>query len=151
MLSISPRNSTDALEKIAIGSLISMLCPKPSLSVIRKIRGSGYVRWIPLEKMEGTHRQDGVFAIHGKGVRRGKTVDTDIINSTPTILAMMGLPIPQDLEGTVIAEAFDPPLNVTVDTTPTLQTEAQSSAAPVYSREELAKLTERLTDLGYLE
>ncbi len=129
-----------------------MLCPRPALAVVRKIRGSGFIKWMPLEKMEGTHRSNGVFAVYGEGVAKGKKVDTNIINSTPTILAMMGLGVPQDMEGSVIAEAFDPPLAHEIDTTPTINNVAADGVPQeVYSPEELAKLTERLADLGYLE
>ena len=129
-----------------------MLCPQPRLSVVRKIRGGSFVRWIPPEKREGTHRREGVFAVHGEGVAAGRTVDTDIINSAPTILAMMGVPIPRDMEGAVIAEAFDPPLTHELDSAPAVDRAApDASQEPVYSREEMAMLTERLADLGYLE
>lgn len=128
-----------------------MLSPTPRLSVVRKIRGNSFVQWIPLHRMEGTHRREGVFAVHGPGVAAGKRVETDIINSTPTILAMLGVPVPRDMEGNVIAEAFDPPLGCTFTDAQSSDTGEHASAAPVYSQEEMAKLTERLADLGYLE
>ena len=84
-------------------------------------------------------------------------MDTDIINSTPTILAMMGIRIPRDMEGSVIAEAFDPPLvheRETEEAAGKSETGASQPSPdpnPVYSPEEMAKLTERLADLGYLE
>ena len=129
-----------------------MLCPQPRLSVVRKIRGSSFVQWVPLARMEGTHRREGVFAVHGPGVAAGRRVDTDIINSTPTILAMMGVPVPDDMEGTVIAEAFDPPLRHEVESVQAGGlVQAAAAEGPEYSREEMAALTERLIDLGYLE
>jgi hypothetical protein len=82
----------------------------------------------------------------------GKKVDTDIINATPTVLAMLGVRVPSDMEGRVISEAFDPPLAHEIDTTIVEHAEQpEAGAAAVYSEEDIAKLTERLADLGYLE
>jgi predicted AlkP superfamily phosphohydrolase/phosphomutase len=129
-----------------------MLCPRDGLSVVRKIRGHDFVKWMPLTRMEGTHRPEGVFAIHGPGVAAGRKIDTDIINATPTVLAMLGVRVPSDMEGRVIADAFDPPLAYEIDTAKVEQAAyAQSGEAAVYSDEDIAKLTERLADLGYLE
>jgi predicted AlkP superfamily phosphohydrolase/phosphomutase len=129
-----------------------LLCPTPRLAVVRKIRGDQHVQWVPLPRMEGTHRREGIFAVAGPGVRVGARVDTDIINSTPTILAMLGESIPSDMEGAVIADAFDPPLTARVEEA---LDEPVAVGAPsggeVYSAEDVAALTRRLADLGYLE
>ncbi|NOX58744.1 MAG: hypothetical protein GXP29_07800, partial [Planctomycetes bacterium] len=92
-----------------------MLMPQPHIAVIRKIRGDGFVSWVPLHKMEGTHRPEGVFAVHGPGVVAGQKMDVDIIDATPTILSMLGLAVPGDMGGRVIADAFSPTLEKRID------------------------------------
>ena len=126
-----------------------LLVPCDGLSVVRKIRGRRPVTWISPRRREGTHREDGVFLAYGAGIAQGKRVSADIADSTPTILAMLGLRIPDDMEGKVIAEAFDPPVHT--ETEPARRVSREVSDAAVYSEEDAETLTERLRDLGYLE
>jgi predicted AlkP superfamily phosphohydrolase/phosphomutase len=125
-----------------------LLVPHESLAVVRKIRTSAPVRWLPWRRLEGTHRDNGIFAARGPGIARGRTLDAHIIDSTPTVLAMLGLPVPDDMEGRVMEGAFDPPVSIT--------REAAAAAVGVptgeaYTEEDQRKITERLMDLGYLQ
>ncbi len=55
----------------------------------------------------GTHHPDGVVIAAGNGIRRGGSVkDADLFDVAPTTLYAMGLPIPPELEGRVLKEAF---------------------------------------------
>ncbi|HNO80345.1 MAG TPA: alkaline phosphatase family protein [Phycisphaerae bacterium] len=129
-----------------------MLSPKPSLAVVRKIRGNRFVSWVPLHRMEGTHRPEGVFAVYGPGVVAGKKLDVNLIDATPTILSMLGLAYPGDMGGKVITDAFSPALQKRVDDSSSVEaSESMSAGASAYSQEDLQKLTARLADLGYLE
>jgi predicted AlkP superfamily phosphohydrolase/phosphomutase len=126
-----------------------LLVPADGLSVVRKIRGRRPVTWLPPRRREGTHRAAGLFAVHGPGIARGKRLEADIINSTPTILAMLGVRIPEDMEGRVIEEAFDPPM--AFETEAAQAVSRSGTGDDIYTEEEMQALTERLTDLGYLE
>jgi len=126
-----------------------LLVPHESLAAIRKIRGSSPVRWLPYRRLEGTHRSRGIIIAIGRGIARNPKVEARIVDCAPTILAMLGLRIPDDMEGRVVAEMFENP--------PTIETEtprvdmSTSIDDEAYSAEELQKVTERLMDLGYLE
>ena len=127
-----------------------LLIPAEALAVIRKIRGFGPVQWLPKRRWEGTHRPEGMFAAAGPGIARGQTVSSDIVNVAPTTLAMLGLNIPDDMEGHPIEEMFDPPIKIgTEAAAPT--TEGEGTGEVVYSQHEEELLTQRLMDLGYLE
>jgi len=126
-----------------------LLVPAEALAVVRKIRGSAPVRWLPEERMEGTHRRDGVFAVGGTGVAAGKMVSADLADMTPTALAMLGVNVPDDMEGHVVAEVFDPPIEYGSEATSDTGGSASEEAA--FTREDQKLLTERLRDLGYLE
>lgn len=128
-----------------------MLSPQPRLSVVRKIRGREPVQWIPLRRMEGTHRVEGIYAIRGPGVCHGLRNEAGIIDAAPTILAMLGVFVPSDMEGRVIEEVFDPPLIFDRQAAAATGTAADDHLEPVYSEADMAKLTARLADLGYLE
>ncbi len=126
-----------------------MLIPHPCLAVIRKIRGRSAVRWLSYRRLEGTHRPEGVLAATGPGVAQGVRVDAHIVDCAPTILAMLGLPIPEDMQGRVVGELFDRP--PTVRSEATGPADAPTTAAHSYSDDDIRKVTARLSDLGYLE
>jgi len=56
----------------------------------------------------GNQNREGVFALTGPDVRVGERVDSELINVAPTILYLLGLPVPPDFSGRVIEEAFTP-------------------------------------------
>jgi len=126
-----------------------ILTPRDGLAVIRKIRGRRSVRWLPYRRIEGTHRPHGILIAGGPGVASGRKVSCHIVDCAPTLLALLGLRIPDDMEGRVVDEIFERP--------PTVETAAPTVSAPdvtqeeVYSSAELDQITERLSDLGYLE
>ena len=126
-----------------------LLVPAPALAVVRKIRGSSAVSWLPARRMEGTHRVEGMFAAAGSGIAAGKEVSSHIVNMTPTVLAMMGLNLPDDMEGRVMSEIFDPPIEIGTESAG--QVSEASTDSAVYSAREEELLTQRLMDLGYLE
>ncbi len=125
------------------------LKPAAGFSVVRRIQGGKVVRWLPWRKIEGTHRAAGMFAIAGPGIARGRRTNADIIDCTPTILAMLGLRIPDDIEGRVIESMFDPPLRH--ETEAAGKGDAEKTDRTVYSEAEEQIIAERLADLGYLE
>ncbi len=125
-----------------------LLVPHPGLAVVRKIRGSNAVRWSPPHRMEGTHRVEGILIANGPHVRTAGTVRANIADVTPTILASMGLRIPIDMEGKAIAELFD--ISPSIEFEPP-QTVQFAEHEEVYSDSEKEALTQRLSELGYLE
>ncbi|RME38582.1 MAG: hypothetical protein D6788_07140 [Planctomycetota bacterium] len=128
-----------------------MLIPHEALAVVRKIRGHQPVRWLPYRRIEGTHRPEGILIAAGGGIARRGGIEAHIVDCAPTILAHLGIPVPEDMEGRVIDELFESP--------PAVQRAAvggQASATSpppeeVYSEKDLQRITERLSDLGYLE
>jgi len=125
-----------------------LLVPHPGLAVVRKIRGSAAVRWSPVSRREGTHRVEGILVAHGSGIREGQTTHAQIADIAPTLLASLGLRVPQDMEGRALTELFERKL--VVETEPPQKVEA-AEYEEVYSDEEKEALTQRLADLGYLE
>ena len=85
----------------------------------------------------------------GEGVKPAATMEMQMADCAPTILAMAGCPIPDDVEGRVLTEAFDAPPQVHKESAAGDGQRREGDDA--YSAEELAKVTERLADLGYLE
>ena len=104
--------------------------------VTRQIRGDS-----------GCHRRDGVLIAWGCGVRRGASVSNPhIMDLTPTILHLMGLPVPDDMDGRVLTSilSLDRPIEYAH------ATDAAGYDEEGLSAEETAEVEDRLRSLGYL-
>jgi predicted AlkP superfamily phosphohydrolase/phosphomutase len=106
------------------------------------------------QKLSGFHEREGIFAMSGPGIHPGITkFHANIQDLLPTLLYTLGLPIPNDLDGRVLVEAFtlawqaEHPLHshLTVETRPAFETSRP------FSIEDEALLEKRLKGLGYLE
>ncbi len=59
------------------------------------------------------HRQHGIFVARGEGIRKDALAHgTSLLDVAPTIMAMLGLPVPQDFEGKVMTQIFEEPLAI---------------------------------------
>jgi predicted AlkP superfamily phosphohydrolase/phosphomutase/Tfp pilus assembly protein PilF len=54
------------------------------------------------------HRKFGVFLLAGPGVAAGELSPVSILDIAPTLLYLQGLPIPGDMDGRLVREAFKP-------------------------------------------
>ncbi|MCI4624464.1 MAG: alkaline phosphatase family protein [Candidatus Magnetoovum sp. WYHC-5] len=95
-----------------------------------------------------THRMDGIFIINGNGVVSGKTIQgANITDMAPTILHTMGLSVPRDMDGKVLAEVFNKPSSVIYGDD---NTERKGTDSGVFSTEESENIKAKLRDLGYV-
>ncbi len=114
--------------------------------------GTSWRRFAPHEHvggkglgMNGSHRQHGVLVLSGEGVRDGVTMDACMMDPMPTLLHLLGEPIPAHVEGRVLHEALR-------DARPELRSAAAERAAaprPLDARES-DDVRRRLEKLGYL-
>jgi len=100
----------------------------------------------------GMHTEDGIFLVSGPGIRQGARIaPAHITDVAPTVLYTMGYPAPSDMDGAVIAEAFEAsflserhPEQVEVE-----QVSAHSDGT-AFTDQESDLLKDRLRGLGYL-
>jgi predicted AlkP superfamily phosphohydrolase/phosphomutase len=100
----------------------------------------------------GSHRHEGVAIVSGPAAAPGAALGGELVDVAPTILYLLGEPIPSDLEGRVLVEALRADL---LDERPP----EFDDAAPVefeprraeLEQEGAAEVEERLRGLGYLE
>src|SRR4051812_16185187 len=60
--------------------------------------------WVEVDpNLPGTHRPDGIVALAGAGIAPGRTLHADLPDIAPTVLKLLGLPIPSYMEGTPLA------------------------------------------------
>ena len=98
----------------------------------------------------GTHSPYGMVAGTGPGIRKGTITGATLDDIAPTILHALGLPVPRDMDGKVLATMFD---QTFLDAHPIAWESVQSEGevrARELSREESAIVEERLKALGYL-
>jgi predicted AlkP superfamily phosphohydrolase/phosphomutase len=64
----------------------------------------------PKVRHSGNHRLDGMLVMWGQGIRQGVTVEGgNIIDVMPTILSILGIPVPREVDGRVLNEALEQP------------------------------------------
>ncbi len=113
--------------------------------------------WVePDANLPGTHRPEGVVALANVGLAPGRNLNANLIDVTPTILALLGFPIPAHIEGRPIVGSAR-----TAEVAPGFthfrhdNTEAAIDGhhrRPFeYSSDEQEIIEQRLMDLGYLE
>jgi predicted AlkP superfamily phosphohydrolase/phosphomutase len=102
------------------------------------VRGSGH--------FSGQHARTGILAAAGPGIRTADMPEgADITRLPATLLALFG--VAADLDGAPLDEILDP-----ATTSERIQVAVAARAPvqrPVYSKEEEARMVERLRDLGY--
>ena len=77
----------------------------PSGTTWRRLEPSEYVGGKGLG-MNGTHRQFGLLSLWGRGVVAGGSVEAGMPDIAPTLLHLMGEPVPEHMDGRVISEAI---------------------------------------------
>jgi predicted AlkP superfamily phosphohydrolase/phosphomutase len=98
----------------------------------------------------GDHDREGILVAAGPGIRRGDQLEgASLIDIAPTVLYLSGVPIPEDMDGTVLNVFAD-------DRLESRPPSYEGSWAPVdqpesvYTEEEERGLEEQLRSLGYL-
>jgi predicted AlkP superfamily phosphohydrolase/phosphomutase len=103
------------------------------------------------ESYVGSHRHDGVFALRGPAARAAR-LDARIEDVAPTILYLLGEPIPPELEGRVLLEGIDEAL---LDERLPEYSEEEATVAVggrrVYAADAGDEVEARLRGLGYVE
>jgi predicted AlkP superfamily phosphohydrolase/phosphomutase len=97
---------------------------------------------------EGSHRHNGVLLIRGEGLRQVESFAPNLIDIAPTVLHLLGLTVPADMEGRVLKEIF-------LDLPPVRYEEVDNrratETATEYTAQEAELIEQRLKGLGYVE
>lgn len=99
----------------------------------------------------GDHRMDGFVGMMGTDIKQGvKIENANIMDVAPTILYLMGLPIPADLDGHVLTAPLREELLLSSQIMSGDALGARDQMIPDYTEEESEEVKERLRALGYL-
>lgn len=107
---------------------------------------------LPSRKSRGSHRPEGVLLLTGPSVRRtgGRSI-ANIVDIAPTVLRLLGLHVPPDMDGRALSEALETlpdPAEL-----PFAQSGAHGHRGSTggYSDDEEGEVRERLRNLGYID
>lgn len=102
------------------------------------------------DRPSGSHRPKGIFILKGNEFNNSTELkNIHIMDLAPTILYLMGLPIPTNMDGKIITDAFKEacsPEFIEVD-----ESIMQRSDVSPYNDEESEEIRKNLKQLGYME
>ena len=102
----------------------------------------------------GDHRMEGVLIASGPPFLTGSQPEgATLLDIAPTILHLLGVPVPSDMDGRVLTEILDPsvvPLPASQIAPPPAPPDDSEPVGVAYTEEEDAAVQQRLADLGYL-
>jgi predicted AlkP superfamily phosphohydrolase/phosphomutase len=122
------------------------------LSPLLSVKSKGYFREVTLPA--GSHREEGIFIAAGNHVRKGtQKTPKRIQDIAPTALHLLGVPVPKDMDGTVLTEILDEDF---LRNTPVRyqsvkpQAQEERSDRKIYTKDQEQELEDKLKGLGYL-
>ncbi|WP_129116678.1 alkaline phosphatase family protein [Halegenticoccus tardaugens] len=105
---------------------------------------------VPSAVLEASHRPDGIFLAWGPDVAAGVEVEgATVVDVAPTLLHAAGEPIPEDADGRVLTEMFDP--NSALASAEIRSTAYRQSAGDDSTEDDFNGVEDRLRGLGYME
>ena len=107
------------------------------------------------DRPSGIHRDLGVFVAAGPAIPAAREIGcVDLLDVTPTILYLLGVPVPDDMDGRVLVELFDPAFVEAnpVRMAPSAPTQKGPPGVPsAFEEDEERIIRERLEGLGYID
>jgi predicted AlkP superfamily phosphohydrolase/phosphomutase/tetratricopeptide (TPR) repeat protein len=100
------------------------------------------------------HRPFGVFAMKGPGVKKDALIyGASLLDITPTILTLFGLPVGQDMDGKPLVAAFErTPLVTSVETWDAIEGDAGTHPPDMQvDAVDTLEAMKQLVDLGYID
>lgn len=101
--------------------------------------------------ISGTHRMNGVFLAYGAAIQAGVEVEgASLIDLAPTILHLMGLPVPDQMDGRIIQEAISPDYQPELVEVTSDWMSSDNGQGDGLTEEQKKIVAERLRGLGYV-
>ncbi|MBD3348176.1 MAG: hypothetical protein GF400_03135 [Candidatus Eisenbacteria bacterium] len=104
--------------------------------------------------ISGSHAMDGIIIASGPPFRRGNHLEgASVLDITPTVLAALGLPVAEDMDGRVLTEAMTRTFlaECPVTTIATYETEVRAPRRSRGVQKMPEETKQRLRSLGYMQ
>jgi hypothetical protein len=115
-------------------------------------------RYIQVKEISGDHTLYGILIIKGKGIKKNYRIrNCSVLDITPTILYLLGLPVAKDMDGRVLTEIFTQeylrknPITYIESYENLFKAEPFEKKAPHRERKLEKELLEQLRSLGYIK
>lgn len=102
------------------------------------------------ESFSGIHRMNGIFIASGPEIKENEKIEAEIVDIAPTILHIMGVAIPDDMDGKVLRNMFKENSNLFKKKVTYQRVRRRESKRVQMSDEDREAIMERLRQLGYL-
>lgn len=130
---------------------------EPCPDITLHLRDGGFVSILhsdevvkPREFPDGTHRPAGIFVGHGPSFAKGRKIDPiNLLDMTPLMLTLLGLPVPSDMEGRVPTEVFAEEHKIVKGAASMAPATSDDDDEP--SEEEREALLRQMKQLGYMD
>jgi len=140
-----------------LGRLIELAGPAAHIMIVSD-HGfvSGASRPASTAEPSQWHRQFGMFLLAGPGIKKDETLHgATLLDITPTVLTLFGLPVARDMEGKVLVHAFESaPAIERIDSwedVPDAVYDARRREVADDDPEAAAASMQQLVELGYIE
>jgi len=108
-------------------------------------------RWLePSFDRSGGHRMNGILLFWGEGVRKGTLAKANMTDIAPSLLALLDTPIPQDMDGRVLQEAFQEEIWGGKEIRYSEPHQSGKAPGEGLTEEETEEIQRRLKGLGYV-
>lgn len=112
-------------------------------------------RVTPRDQVRGCHHREGIFVACGHGIERGKELEShpSLLDVMPTVLHCVSSAVPDDCDGRVLLEIFQPesePRRRELQREKIEWKQPAGDEYAAYGEAEQAEIEERLRSLGYL-
>ena len=103
-----------------------------------------------VREQSGGHRMVGVLVLYGRGIRSGEVIEgASVYDLTPTMLALLGLPVAEDMPGDVLTDALLSVPEVRRTGSYQYLMEGRGDANPIESAAD-DEIMDQLRSLGYV-
>lgn len=123
-----------------------MIAPREGYSMNARINNPKTIDFARKGSLSGDHSFNGMFGALGPTIEAKKEITANIADITPTVLAMLNLPVTRDMDGKTVENAFKSPLQVDYEN----PVDSGTAQPYSYSDAEKAEINSRLENLGYL-
>jgi len=109
------------------------------------------MNFLPMSLQSAKHDLYGTLIIKGRDIKKGEILnESSIMDLAPTILHILGVSIPSDMDGCPLKEVFEPSSDLAKSNIKYVASESRKKEEHRLSKHDMEDIKKRLKALGYL-